>query len=252
MSQQTASLLSHANPQTSERKIFATKNLTAGDLILIDHACAGDAWTVFYGIKYDYDICLKLFPREDDDNIDAMMVKKICNSGFCTQMHNFVVGNIIPFAAHSEQPNAAVIIVSKSSESKEMEDESDEEEEDEEEDEEDEEEESNEEDEGPDVIMDDQCFVIVVATRPIRDGEEITINYGGGNITVDHAAALEQAEEAIMRYLTSTDFEERSANMDYACVSGKELEYNSGQEMPCASAVMKPSKTIFSLIPEQQ
>jgi hypothetical protein len=228
LSQQTATIFSQTN--VVDDRLVATSAIQPGDLVLIDHCLAGNAYTVYHGVKYDYDLCLKLFPRIPITDEKAA-VEKMMYHGFRTPMCDFVIGSSLSFAGHSQNANCALIILSMSTETSEYsDDESDEDMSSSESDEsmtEESDEEMNSDEEGSDVMMDDQCFAILVALKPIAQGEEIII----GCKCIDkgepmhEVKILEGAKEKIIEYCKSSEFEDRSAHMDNACAAGAELAY---------------------------
>ncbi len=233
LSQQTTTIFSQTN--VVDDHLVAATSIRPGDLVLLDHCLAGNAYTVYYGVKYDYDLCLKLFPRMDITDEKAALEKMLYH-GFRTPMCDFVVGSSLSFASHSQNPNCALIILSMSSETIEYSDDEssdDEEMQDEDEDEDDEkmnsdEEAEDEDEEGSDVMMDDQCFAILVALKPISPGDEIVIGckcIGDGEPLLNDVTLLEAAKEKIIEYCKSPEFEERSAHMDNACAAGADLAY---------------------------
>ena len=233
LSQQTATIFSQTN--VVDDRLIATSAVNPGDLVLIDHCLAGNAYTVYYGVKYDYDLCLKLFPRIDITD-DKAALEKMMYHGFRTPMCDFVVGSSLSFVGHRQNANCALIILSMSTETSEYsDDESDEdmsesesdEAMDEESDEDMNSDEDEEDEEGSDVMMDDQCFAILVALKPIAQGEEIIIGCKciGEGYPLPEVTILEEAKEKIIEYCKSPEFEERSAHMDNACASGAELAY---------------------------
>ncbi len=236
LSQQTATIFSQTN--VVDDHLVATSAIQPGDLVLVDHCLAGNAYTVYYGVKYDYDLCLKLFPRIDITD-DKAALEKMMYHGFRTPMCDFVVGSSLSFASHGQNANCALIILSMSTETAEYsDDESDEDmseaESEEESDEkmnsdgeDDDEDEEQEDEEGSDVMMDDQCFAILVALKPIAAGDEIRIGCKciGEGEPLPEVTVLEAAKEKIIEYCKSPEFEERSAHMDNACAAGADLAY---------------------------